>query len=98
MNLVHITAFGVAALIYSWRCPPSARGWVLMLGSIVAVFSLISEAVLSTLTIGLTYLVWLSLREPGAPISEPDRKAVAATLITMIAMVVVQAVVTSEHP
>lgn len=85
MTLTHIAVFGFAALIYNWLTPQRWRGWLLMIGSLIAIYWLQPalpvrqlDFVLPTATLLITVTCWLFVRPAGA-ITTEDRIALGIT-------------------
>jgi alginate O-acetyltransferase complex protein AlgI len=84
MTLSHILYFGIAALVYNLLIPSRWRGWVLMVGSVVAVYWLQPalqirrlDFFLPTLTLTLTMLIWVMTRQREQAIKREDWTALA---------------------
>lgn len=65
MSLVHILVFSVFSLLVGWLAPRRWRAWILLLASLLALFSLQTSSPIRSLdfwlpiaSIGLTLLVW----------------------------------------
>ncbi len=71
MTLLDIGIFCVGALLYAAFCPPRWRGWALMIASVIAIYWLqptlnirFLDFWLPTLTLIITLLCWLIVRQP----------------------------------
>lgn len=87
-DLRAILLFSGAALLYSIFLAPKARGWALLVGSVIAVYGLqaplpirFSDFILPTATLILTAAVWWFTRASGQLFSRDD----AITLAVMAA-------------
>jgi alginate O-acetyltransferase complex protein AlgI len=97
LNLPAILVFGAAALAYASLIRPKGRAWVLLIGSVVAIYWLqpalpirFSDYILPTLTIGLAILTWWVIRvqdddEQRASVSQ-DRLTLAIVVALVIAL------------
>ncbi len=74
MTLADVGIFGVGALLYAALVPARWRGWALMIASVVAIYWLqpslsirYLDFWLPTLTLIITVLCWLLVRQPDPP-------------------------------
>jgi D-alanyl-lipoteichoic acid acyltransferase DltB (MBOAT superfamily) len=89
MTLSHILYFVLAALAYHLLIPVRWRGWVLMIGSVIAVYWLQPilpirrlDFALPTLTLSLSILIWLITT--GKPLQPQDRLTLGIVGIILI--------------
>jgi alginate O-acetyltransferase complex protein AlgI len=92
VTLTHILAFSLAALASAWVARGRLRGWLMLVGSLLAIYWLQSSTPirhldfwLPTASLALTALVWALTRPPQA--DPPDRRASLATAAVIAAIV-----------
>lgn len=78
MQLIHIAVFCIAAFLYSALLPPRWRGWVLLVGSVIAIYWLQPPLnirqwgfILPTITIGLAVWGWWVTKNVLVPADQP---------------------------
>ncbi len=89
-DLRAILIFAVTALLYAGWLPPQARGWTLLIGSVVAIYWLqpplpirFSDFVLPTITLLITSASWWFARGPEQSSTRDDRITLLAILATV---------------
>jgi len=91
MTLLHILAFTIGAIVIAWIPSRIWRGWMLFGASVLAVYILQPQVPLRffgfwfpTLAIGLSFLIWATIRPGGR---KPGRSDLVALLLAVTLIV-----------
>lgn len=94
-DLLAILVFAIAAVVYVLLVPARGRGWVLLIGSVLAIYWLqpplpirFSDFILPTATLLLTVVTWWFTRKTGDEAQSATVREDRLTLAVMAVMVV----------